>query len=134
MKFESVNVFTFKNPSGTEFNNGGFALSPRRHRYLYSNGEAPSTVSLFDFSLKLVPSTIFVSNQRQRQAPIAPETTTLPSSSATAISDDKGAVTFVHRRVVLLPSLLFTVTFDCDGDGGTQPSRHRHPLPSFPCH
>ncbi|MED6168790.1 hypothetical protein PIB30_014308 [Stylosanthes scabra] len=93
---------------GEQNNNGSFGLFPRRHCYLYYDGEAPSTVSLFDFSLKLAPSTIFVSNQRRRRAPIAPETTTLPSSSATARSDDKGAVTFVHCRAVLLPYLLFT--------------------------
>ncbi|MED6133140.1 hypothetical protein PIB30_025775 [Stylosanthes scabra] len=88
-----VNVFTFTNPSGAEQNNNGsFGLSPGRHPYLYGDGEAPSTVSLFDFSLKLAPSTIFVSNQRRRRAPIAPETTTLPSSSATASLDDKGVV------------------------------------------
>ncbi|MED6154932.1 hypothetical protein PIB30_001074 [Stylosanthes scabra] len=93
VEFGSVNVFTFTNPSGAEQNNnGGFGLFPRRHRYLYGDGEAPSTVSLFDFSLKLAPSTIFVSNQQQRRAPIAPKTTTLPSSSATASSDDKGVV------------------------------------------
>ncbi|MED6217812.1 hypothetical protein PIB30_021106 [Stylosanthes scabra] len=49
-----------------------------------------------------------VSDRQQWLAPTAPATTTLPSAAAS--SDNKGTATFVHRRALLFPSLLFIAT------------------------
>ncbi|MED6121896.1 hypothetical protein PIB30_034428 [Stylosanthes scabra] len=49
-----------------------------------------------------------VSDRRQWRAPTAPATTAFPSAAAS--SDNKGTATFVHRRALLLPSLLFIAT------------------------